>query len=500
MMNLSMNALQDDMANVWQSICVAGAREAAKVASGEKSLENSSFYTHLIKSFPKLDQDAESYLGELMDSAREQMMVSAFGTKAGISMIMKQLRDFCDGNLKLKDLIGFCQLEDSERVESTELLKSGFEKLSAVLSDGRAFDEAKKTEIIDLMCDMGLGMDFVQMVVTRLQDKWTKFKNVRKTWTNHFGFFCSEAEILKNLKLFRNHKKCEYIKTKEQYARYMTAYDAYMAACDELSEVVGDLREFEATMNIINLANHRYNQAREILTNCNLYLVYKMARHYGRSNMTTEDLVQEGTIGLMRAVEKFDYRLGNKFCTYATWWIKQSLTRAVADQSRTVRVPMHLVDIINRINRTSAELENTLHREATSAEIAAALDLTADYVDQMRQIGRSNVRIDQKINDDEDTTYGDLIEDKACPNAIDTLSVNDLSAQLARALSTLTDREERIVRLRYGIGYDHAFTLEDVGREFNLTRERIRQIEVRAVQKLLVVAEGSELENFLDML
>lgn len=497
MANLSMDALQSGITNIWHNICLTNAHKATKLANNERSLNGAGFYNNIIKSFPKLDQDAEAYLGQMMDNAREQMMVAAFGTKAGASIIMKQLSAFCDGQLKLKDLIGFCQLEDDEREESAETLKTGFEQLNAVISDERPFDEAKKNEVVALMQGMDLGMDFVQMVVTKLQALWTSFKNSRKAWTSHFGFFCTEAEILKSMKQFKNHKKNDYICTKEQYTRLANAYEAYEKACNELTQTVGDLHEFEATMNIINTANEHYNKAREILTTCNLYLVHKLVRHFSRSNMLEEDLVQEGTIGLMRAVEKYDYRLGNKFCTYATWWIKQSLTRAVADQSRTVRVPIHLVDVINRINKAAAEIENELGHEASSAEIAEKLSMATNYVDQMRLVGKTNVHIDAPINDEDDSTFGDIIEDKNSSTPIDNLSVEDLAVELSRVLSTLSEREERILRLRYGIGYDRSYTLEEVGHEFNLTRERIRQIEVRAVQKLLVTSEMSDLALFL---
>ena len=496
---MNTNATAQETVYSWKQTYLHPENAPRATFGNDALLDSGAYYRQLIRSFPQLSREAEELLGFRMDEAREQMMLSVFGTKAGIGIILKQVSDFCSGKLKLKDLIGHKNMEDDEREESAETLKNGFESLTALLSDGREFNDEKHAEILSLMQTLDLGMDFILMVVRRLQAIWSNYKARRNAWLSNCNFLgCSEADLLRDMMRFKNHKKCRLISTSSQLDRYSKAYAQFQEVREETEAEVGSIETFEHTMETISVADERYAAAREIMINCNLKLVYAIAHKYNRSTMPLEDLIQEGTIGLMRAVEKYDYKLGHKFSTYATWWIKQSITRAFADQSRTVRVPIHLVDAINRINRKSHELEIENGNRPTAAQIAEALGLTEDYVIQMQQITTSTVPMDAPIGDDDDATLADFIMDESAPDQIDILSETDLCSELDRILGTLTEREERIVRLRYGIGESRTYTLEEVGREFNLTRERIRQIEVRSVEKLRTPFAASELPLFVD--
>ena len=494
MMNQTINPIDA----TWEDSNIHSAQIAEKVFEHESDNRLGSYYIRRIKSVPLLSREDEEYFGAEMDQAREQMMLAAFGTQAGVSIILKQISAFCNGELKLKDLIGHRQMEDDEREESSETLIKGFSELSELLSNEHRFEHDTQVKIVETMQKLDLGMDFVLMVVRKLQAMSSALINARNAWFELCGLLCcTSCQLKRALDTYDKGRKTKYIASEGQFKRYKATYDTWQRAREALVETVGkDIDAFENTMLRIEGANARYERARKIMIDSNLRLVYTIARHYTR-RVPLLDLIQEGNIGLMRAVEKFDYKLGHKFSTYATWWIKQSITRAYADQSRTVRVPIHLVDVINRINRTSRELEHALGHVPSPEEIANVLDLTPEYVIQMMQVSRTTVSLDAPVGDDEEASFGDFIEDEHAPNQIDILSESDMARELDRLLSNLTEREERILRLRYGIGLNRTYTLEEVGKEFNLTRERIRQIEVRAVEKLRLPFSLSELVHFV---
>jgi RNA polymerase primary sigma factor len=453
---------------------------------------------------PLLTREGEVAIAKRIERGKIKAQKSISRSPIAIAELIKVGKELETGDLSIREVVQFTEQEGitEEKIEEyhnytveqiTEIAKSfkktltHFEKFLAEPKRSPKYHKMRR-KLARMRVDLSQHVRILELtpkienrLVRAMRDAASQVKE-------------TDREIDKTSRLLERKRKPEDIKELEKKLR---AAKRHLTQLEEQYHISGG--EVKRSMQNVITGEAEANQAKTELVEANLRLVVSIAKKYTNRGLQFLDLIQEGNIGLMKAVDKFEYRRGYKFSTYATWWIRQAITRAIADQARTIRIPVHMIETINKLIRTSRALVQELGREPTSEEIARKMDIPASKVRKVLKIAQEPISLETPIGEEEDSHLGDFIEDKTIQNPAEAVINLNLREITEEVLKTLTPREEKVIKMRFGLGPNGSeHTLEEVGQHFAVTRERIRQIEAKALRKLRHPSRSRKLKAFLD--
>jgi len=494
-----------------------------------KSSDPVRMYLRKMGSVSLLTREGEVEIAKRIEDGESTVFEVIINSRVGISEILNIGENLKKGKIRVKDIVKDFDANEENQPDEEEVVKrvlrlldkvrkleSQNEKLREELSTKKtdraknmgseAIDENQK-DLVRVMHEAKFTKKLIDEIVSRIKSYVRRVEaveaDIAEAERTVGGTPAAEmgnilAQIRENNVLLKRFEK-KHGATISTFETAMAVVEEARAAIRKVEEDMGQpVDVLKATYKRLHTGERSAERAKAELVEANLRLVVSIAKKYTNRGLQFLDLIQEGNIGLMKAVDKFEYRRGYKFSTYATWWIRQAITRAIADQARTIRIPVHMIETINKLIRTSRYLVQELGREPSPEEIAAKMEMPLDKVRKVLRIAKEPISLETPIGEEEDSHLGDFIEDKSISSPIEMVINANLEDQTRRVLKTLTPREEKVLRMRFGIGEKSDHTLEEVGQDFEVTRERIRQIEAKALRKLRHPSRSKQLRSFVE--